>query len=226
MGNHYVRRFDLSKYTLKSFDSANEFACDTNNGDAWTVDKNGTQAVLQDSTSALATSSPIQISGATAAGAALSAYSLVKTITAIADDTATTLFTVTVPNPTVFNTAVIDLTVLAIAGAGGAIGAGESCAAAFYQIVVTRTAGVAAVAGISTAASATAAVAAVSGGDQIVSPATQALVSLGAVSGGATASETFTIQVTIDDDTGSATNHSCVAYATLLNVNASGVTIA
>jgi len=46
MGNHYVRRFDLSKYTLKSFDSADEFCADTNNGDVWTYDANGTTKYL------------------------------------------------------------------------------------------------------------------------------------------------------------------------------------
>lgn len=219
MGNHYVRRFDLSKYTLKSFDSANEFACDTNNGDAWTVDKNGTQAILQDSQTA-------QLMGGNAQGNAGTLYTtLPKTVTAIADDTATTVFTVTVPNPaaSTYVSAVIDVTLLGIEGAGGAIGAGESSSAAFYQVVVTRTPGVAAVAGISSATSAVAAVASVSGGDALVSPL---LVTLGSVSGGATATETFTIQVTIDDDTGSSTNHVCVAYASVLNASANGVTIA
>lgn len=46
MGNHYVRRFDLSKYTLKSFDSADEFCADTNNSDVWTYDANGTTKYL------------------------------------------------------------------------------------------------------------------------------------------------------------------------------------
>lgn len=217
MGNHYLRRFDLSKYTLKSFDSADEFCADTNNGDAVTIDKNGTQAVLLDSQTA-------QLTGGNAQGGAGVLYTTVpKTITAVADDTATTLFTVTIPNPTTYHSATIDLTVMGIAGAGGAVGAGESVSSAFYQIVVTRTVGVAAVAGISTAASAVAASSAVSGGDQIVSPL---LVTLGAVTGGATATETFTIQVTVDDDTGAATNHVVIGYASVLNALASGVTIA
>lgn len=157
------------------------------------------------------------------AGGALSVWNIgPKQLTAVLDDTATTLFTVTVPNPATFHTAVIDLTVVGICGAGGAVAAGESCSAAFYQIVVTRTAGVAGVTGISTAASATAASSAVSGGDQVVSPL---LVTCGAIAGGATVSETFTIQVTVDDDTGSGTNHVVIGYASLLNVNSSGVTI-
>lgn len=188
----------------------------TNNYDV-TFMKNGVLAVQLDSLSP-------QYSGGNAQGGAGVLYTtLPKTITAITDDTAKTIFTVSIPNPTTYHSAVIDLTVLGIAGAGGAIGAGESCSAVFYQIVVTRTVGVAAVAGISTATSAVGAASAVSGGDQIVSPL---LVTLGAITGGATALETFTIQVTIDDDTGSATNHVAIGYATVLNALAGGVTIA
>lgn len=217
MPNHYAWRKDLSKYTLKSFDSANEYVCDTNNGDALTIDKNGTNAILADSMSA-------QLQGGNLSnGAGVLTTTLPKTVLAIADDTATTMFTVTIPNPTTYHSAVIDVTLLGIAGAGGAVGAGESCSASFYQVVVTRTVGVAAVAAISTPTSAVAAASAVSGGDQIVTPL---LVTLGAITGGATATETFTIQVTIDDDTGSATNHVCVAYASVLNALAGGVTIA
>lgn len=218
MPNHYAWRKDLSKYTLKSFDSANEYVCDTNNGDALTIDKNGTNAIITDSQSA-------QLQGGNVSnGAGVLTTTLPKTLTAVADDVATTLFTVTIPNPVTFHTACIDLTVLAIAGAGGAIGAGESCASAFYQIVVTRTVGVAGVAGISTATSAVGALSAVAGGDQIVG--NPLLVTLGAISGGATATETFTIQVTVDDDTGAATNHIVIGYASVLNALAGGVTIA
>jgi hypothetical protein len=48
---HYGWRRDLSKYTLKSFDSADEFAFDTNNGDLLTYDANGTNKVVVDTTS-------------------------------------------------------------------------------------------------------------------------------------------------------------------------------
>ena len=51
MGQHYIRRFDLSKYTLKSFDSADEICCDTNNSDLLTYDANGTNKVVVDTTS-------------------------------------------------------------------------------------------------------------------------------------------------------------------------------
>lgn len=221
MGNHYIRRFDLSKYTLKSFDSADEVCCDTNNSDAFTVNKNGTQAVLQDSVSVLASTSPTIIQGATAGGAAVSAYSTLKQVTAIADDVATTVFTVTVPNPPAGTPvcAAIDLTFLGILGAGGAVGAGESISGGTAVVGVTRTNGLAAVVNASTLAQTYTAT--VAGGDTNVFA-----YSVSAVSGGNTATQTFTIQVTIDDDTGAATNDICVAYATVLNANASGATIA
>lgn len=50
MGNHYIRRFDLSKYSLKSFDDSNEICCDKNNSDLLTYDANGTQKVVADTT--------------------------------------------------------------------------------------------------------------------------------------------------------------------------------
>lgn len=46
MANHYIQRFDLSKYTLKSFDGVDEICADTNNSDALTYDANGVQQVI------------------------------------------------------------------------------------------------------------------------------------------------------------------------------------
>lgn len=43
-------RSDLSKYTLKSFDGANEFRFDTNNSDVLTYNGNGTTSVVVDTT--------------------------------------------------------------------------------------------------------------------------------------------------------------------------------
>lgn len=222
MPQHYMWRKDLSKYTLKSFDSANEFVCDTNNSDTITIDKNGTQATILDSTTAIATSSPIQISGATAGGSANSAYTLLKTVTGIQDDTATTVYTVTIPNPGtgLYASAIIDLTFVGIIGAGGTIGAGEGAAGGTATVTVTRTPGANAVANASALAQTS--TASVSGGDTMTFA-----YSLGSVSGSATATNTFTIQVTCDDDTNtSANNHVCIAAATVYNPAASGVTIA
>jgi hypothetical protein len=52
MPGKYFWRRDLSKYTLKSFDSANEHVCDINNSDLLTYDANGTNKVVVDTTSA------------------------------------------------------------------------------------------------------------------------------------------------------------------------------
>lgn len=73
MGNHYVRRFDLSKYSLKSFDSANEFCCDTNASDAFTLDKNGTVVQLYDSVTAVASARTVKYATLALTGAAVHA---------------------------------------------------------------------------------------------------------------------------------------------------------
>jgi hypothetical protein len=52
MPNHYFWRKDLSKYTLKSFPSANEYVCDTNASDQLTYNANGTTLVVADTSSA------------------------------------------------------------------------------------------------------------------------------------------------------------------------------
>jgi len=52
MPSHYLRRFDLSKYTLKSFDSADELCADSNASDQITYNANGTTLVLADTSSA------------------------------------------------------------------------------------------------------------------------------------------------------------------------------
>lgn len=51
MAIHYIQRYDLSKYTLKSFASANEICCDTNSSDLLTYDANGTTKVVVDTSS-------------------------------------------------------------------------------------------------------------------------------------------------------------------------------
>ena len=63
--------------------------------------------------------------------------------TGMADGTATAVATVTVPNAQ--HSAAIDVDVLGIMGAGGAIGAGEANRLSKYQITVIRTVGLATV---------------------------------------------------------------------------------
>lgn len=141
-----------------------------------------------------------------------------KAVTAIADNTATAAFTVTVPNAA--HSASIMVVLTASLGAGGAIGANEASASIGYNVAVTRTAGVNAVATIS-AAFGSAASAAVAGAATCTVTG-----ALSAISGAVGATNTFTINVTIARGSGTSTNHTCFAYAKLLNANATGVTIA
>lgn len=147
---------------------------------------------------------------------------LVKTVTAIADDAATTLFTITIPNPASAATwvsAMLDISIMGVAGAGGAIGAGESNTIATCTVALVRTTGAATVAAVSTLTQT--AVAASSGGDQLVA----VTLTLGAATGANSATQTIAVQTTLDDDTGSATNHMAVVYVGILN-NGLGITVA
>jgi hypothetical protein len=137
--------------------------------------------------------------------------------TAIANATATSVFTITIPNAA--HSASIKVRLAGSLGAGGAIGANEATGTIAYDIAVARTAGVNAVAGISTAyGSSTAAVA---GAATITVTA-----ALAAVVGAVGASNTIDIQVTITRGSGSSTNHTCVATAEIINANATGISIA
>ncbi len=141
-----------------------------------------------------------------------------KQVTAIANNTATATLTVTIPNGN--HSAGGRITFNGSAGAGGAIGANEFSALIEYDFVIARTTGVNAVVTLSAALLA-AITASVAGG---ATPTISAAVS--AISGAVGASNTFTFNVTINALTGSSTNHTCFVYATLINSNASGVTIA
>lgn len=151
------------------------------------------------------------------AGNATSRAEINKAVTAIADNVATATFTVTIPNGA--HSAGISFMLTGSAGAGGAIGANEFSALIAYDCVVTRTAGANAVATLS-AALLTAITASVAGG---AVPTISAAIS--AISGAVGATNTFTLNVTIHAITGSSTNHTCFCYASLMNSNASGVTI-
>jgi hypothetical protein len=157
---------------------------------------------------------------ATASGASLgvvaSADTVIKSITAIADAVATATFTVTVPNAA--HSAAIKVTLEGSLGAGGAIGANEATGTIAYDIAIARTAGVATVATFSTAyGSATSSVA---GAATITITAAAS-----AISGAVSATQTFTIDVTISRGSGSSTNHTCQVLAEVINANATGVTI-
>jgi len=151
------------------------------------------------------------------AGAVGSVDKVQKSVAAIADATLTTVWTITVPNAA--HSAKIRVTLVGSLGAGGAIGANEASATNTYDIVVTRTAGVNAVAAISTVYGAAAS--AVAGAATVT-----AVLTVGAVSGAVGASNTFPVQVTITKSGGASANHTCQAIAEVLNANATGVTIA
>jgi len=141
-----------------------------------------------------------------------------KQTTGIADNTATAVCTFTIPNAAHF--ADFKIRVVGTLGAGGAIGANESTQSAEYNINITRTAGVNAVATIS-AVIGQAAAASVAGA---ANAATTAVLS--AISGGIGATNTFTVNATIAHSGGSSTNHVALVNVSLLNGNATGITVA
>ncbi len=159
-----------------------------------------------------------QLGGTGIAGGAAVLAELTKTVAGFTDTTAKDVFTVTVPNGA--HAALIEVDVLSSLGAGGSIGAGEATQVSKYQVVVSRTLGVAAVVSVSSAIGGTQSN--VAGGQAI----TSTVVTASAVSGAVGVANTFTIKVAITRAGGGATAHSCVAAARVLNTNASGVTIA
>jgi hypothetical protein len=141
-----------------------------------------------------------------------------KTVTGIADATATTIFTLTVPNGN--HSGNVEVTLNGIIGAGGAIGVNEASASIKYNVAFTRTTGANMVAVISAAYA--------SSGSAAVAGATSCTVAmdLGAVAGAAGASNTVAIRGTITKGGGASANHIGLSHAVLLNANASGATIA
>jgi hypothetical protein len=182
--------------------------------------------------SGLATASTIQcanavfsgtlaVTGATtqggAAAAATTATRLTKLTSSIADNTATAVLTVTIPNAA--HAASLRVRLLGRLGAGGAIGADEANGTVAYDFSISRTAGVNAVVTASTAfGSATSSVA----GAATVTVTAAA----SAISGAVGASNTFTVNVTIAKGSGGSANHTCTVLAEVINANATGITIA
>lgn len=156
------------------------------------------------------------LGGTGIAAAATTFMDLTKVVTGIANNTATDVITVTVPNAA--HAAMITVDITGSLGAGGAIGAFEATGVTRYQIAVARTAGVATVATASSAIGG--ATSAVAGASTIT---VTAVVS--AITGAVGVTQTFTIQVTIAHGSGSSTNHSAVIRCAVLNANATGITI-
>lgn len=139
-----------------------------------------------------------------------------KAVAAIANAVATDVLTITIPNAA--HSASVLVRVTGSIGAGGAIGANEATATNTYVISVSRTAGVNAVAVISSAFGAAAS--AVAGATTVTATA-----AMSSVSGAVGATNTFTVQATISRGGGSSTNHTCLVYAQLMNANSSGITL-
>lgn len=151
---------------------------------------------------------------ASGVGAATSKNQLLIKKTAIADNTATDLITVTVPDGN--HAAAIRLTLLASLGTGTDTFESSRCAEG--MVVLARKTGVNVVAAVATLALA-----------QIATVATGGTLTLdydlGSVSGAVGATNTFTIRATLVA-TGTITDLQCVVLAELINAEASGVTIA
>ncbi len=148
-------------------------------------------------------------------GTVNSVYFYQNTKTSIPDNTATAVFTVTVPN--VDTAAMIEIDLLASIGGGS--DNWESSRIAKGSIVVARTTGANAVAEVATLTLAQ--IGTVSGGETIT-----LAYDLGSVSGAVGATNTFTIRVTIAHGGGTSSTHQCVALAKVVNANASGITLA
>lgn len=150
----------------------------------------------------------------TEVGAAAHATTKIFKKTGIADNTATSVITVTVPNAN--HAAAIRLTMLATMGVG--TDAFESSRVATGTVVLARTTGANVVAAASTIDGAQ--IATVSGGGTIT-----LAYGVSSVTGAVGAVNTFDIQVTIVV-TGTITSHQVVVVAELVNAEATGVTMA
>lgn len=147
------------------------------------------------------------------AGSATSARRIIKKVTAMGDGAAVDVITVTVPNSN--QSAGIKVSLLS---SNGSTDAFESSRVAEGFVVLARTSGVATVAAV--AALDLAQIATVGGG------ATHTLAyGVSAISGLASATQTFTITVTVNDS-GNVGSNQVVCVAEVINSEASGVTIA
>lgn len=160
---------------------------------------------------------PIGLQPFFSAGAALSDRSGFVVKTGCTDTTVTNVLTVTVPNAQVAG--LLRITSIGALGAGGTIGAGEAVHAISYDFIVMRTAGVAAVALISTAYGS--AKQAVAGATTVTTAST-----VSAVTGAVGAVNTFQITIAITKAAGSSDNHVGYVKWELLNTIASGITVA
>jgi hypothetical protein len=175
------------------------------------VDANKSVDVLQATTS-------LSVGGTGVPGAAAVEQIITKAVTAFADTTAKTVFTVTIPNAG--HAAMIEVDSLGVLGAGGTVGTGDASMSTKYLVNIQRTTGANAVAGVSAIVSS--AKSKTAGGDDI----TSVVVTTAAVVGAVGASNTIPIQVAITKAAGASANHTGTFSAKVLNANATGITIA
>lgn len=142
---------------------------------------------------------------------------IVRATTAIANNTATAVLTVSIPNGA--HSATVRVTITGSLGAGGAIGANEASASITYDFTIARTAGVNAVVATS-AGYGSSGSAAVAGADTCTVTAAAS-----AISGAVGATNSFTVNATIARGGGASTNHTARVLAEVLNANSSGVSI-
>lgn len=197
---------------------------DIGDGYKFKYNQNGTIVQLADTVNGYQIAGPLvsaptgtALASIVAGGATTITSPAPKNKASILDNTATTIWTVTIPNAQ--NNAAIELYALSVLGAGGAIGAGEAASSSYYTLTVSRTAGVATVVGVSSQTSESHA--SVAGAATIT-----ATVAASGITGANSVSQTFNIQVTIARGSGSSTNHTCFSAVTLFNQNGSGITIA
>lgn len=150
-----------------------------------------------------------------AAGDAASVESLVVSKTGIADNTATTFLTLTVPNGSHGASLLIFLS-----AHNGSTDAFESTQGLLQRVNVARTTGVSAAAGTGLVGSLAAGIATVSAG-ATVTPSITVVANAEGVGG----TETVSVKITIDDS-GNVGSNSCEAFIILINSQGSGITMA
>jgi hypothetical protein len=183
---------------------------------AWTASSSDPTCAASPLATSIGLTGSDVLGGTGVAGAAATTTRITKVVTGIADATATSIVTVTVPNGA--EGAVVRVHYVASLGAGGAIGAFECSAALDGSVSVTRTSGVATVASPATAT--------LSSSSCVAGATTITLAyDLSSITGAAGATQTFSIRATVSHGGGSSTNHQVVAYVDVTNASASGVTV-
>lgn len=173
------------------------------------------QRILTSQAAQVGTVGSVALSLNGTSGAASSVNTLTRLVTGIADNTATTVLTITVPNAA--HGALIRVDIVGFAGASGAIGAFEDVTGVSYNVAVARTPGVAMGATASTAYGSAAAV--------VTGAGTMTCVAALTLNGeGVTVANTASFKATIDQSSTS-TLHRCLVMATIINSQATGITL-